>query len=45
VAVAPPERGTDADVLDYVRRYPNAIGYVRAGTPLSRDFKTVAITP
>lgn len=45
VAVAPPERGTDADVLAYVRRYPNAIGYVRAETALSSDFKTVDITP
>lgn len=45
VAVAPPERASDAEVLEYVRRYPNAIGYVRAGTPVSRDLKTVAITP
>lgn len=45
VAVAPPERAGDADVLDYIRRYPNAIGYVRGGTPLSSDFKTVDITP
>lgn len=45
VAVAPPERAGDADVLDYIRRYPNAIGYVRAGTPLAKDFKTVDITP
>jgi len=45
VAVAPPERAGDADVLDYIRRYPNAIGYVRAGTPLSSDFKTVDVTP
>jgi len=45
VAVAPPERAGDADVLAYIRRYPNAIGYVRAGTPLSSDFKTVDVTP
>jgi ABC-type phosphate transport system substrate-binding protein len=45
VAVAPPERAGDTDVLDYIRRYPNAIGYVRAGTPLPSDFKTVDITP
>ena len=45
VAVAPPERGTDADVLEYVRRYPNAIGYVRAGTNVGRDLKTIDVTP
>ena len=45
VAVAPPERLSDSDVLDYIRRYPNAIGYVRAETPLGSDFKTVTITP
>ena len=45
VAVAPPERAGDVDVLDYIRRYPNAIGYVHAGTPLGSDFKTVEITP
>ena len=44
-AVAPPERAGDADVLDYIRRYPNAIGYVRAGTLITSDFKTVDITP
>ena len=45
VAVAPPERLRDSDVLDYIPRYPNAIGYVRAETPLGSDFKTVTITP
>ena len=45
VAVAPPERATDTAVLDYIRRYPNAIGYVRAETPLGGDFKTVDVTP
>ena len=45
IAVAPPERLGDRDVLDYIRRYPNAIGYVRAETPLGSDFKTVDITP
>jgi ABC-type phosphate transport system substrate-binding protein len=45
VAVAPPERAGDRDVLDYIRRYPNAIGYVRADTPLGADLKTLAVTP
>jgi ABC-type phosphate transport system substrate-binding protein len=45
VAVAPPERASDAAVLDYIRRYPNAIGYVRAETPLSGDFKSIDVTP
>ena len=45
VGVAPPERATDAEVLDYVRRYPNAIGYVRAGVPVGSDLKIIEITP
>src|ERR1051325_9841425 len=27
----PPERASDPDVMESARRYPNAIGYVRAG--------------
>ena len=45
VAVAPPERAGDAEVLAYIRRYPSAIGYVRAGTPVGSDLKTVDVTP
>ena len=45
VAVAPPERATDAEVLEYIRRYPSAIGYVRAGTPVGSDIKTIDVTP
>jgi ABC-type phosphate transport system substrate-binding protein len=45
VAVAPPERASDSEVLAYIRRYPNAIGYIRAGTPVSSDLKTVVVTP
>lgn len=45
VAVAPPERATDAEVLDYIRRYPSAIGYVRAGTPVGSDIKAIDVTP
>ena len=45
VGVAPPERATDTEVLDYVRKYPNAIGYIRAGTPLGADIKTIDVAP
>lgn len=45
IAVAPPERETDAGVLEYVRRYPHAIGYVRATTPIGNDLKVVDIMP
>lgn len=45
VAVAPPERGSDGEVLEYVRRYPNAIGYIRAGVPVGANVKAVDITP
>jgi ABC-type phosphate transport system substrate-binding protein len=43
--VAPPERATDLDVLEYIRRYPNAIGYVRADTPIGSDIKALNVTP
>ncbi len=45
VAVAPPERASDAEVLGYIRRYPNAIGYVRAGTPVGTDVKAIDVSP
>ena len=45
VGVAPPERASDADVLDYLRKYPNAIGYIRASTPLGADIKTIDVSP
>ena len=45
VGVAPPERGSDAGVLDYVRKYPGAIGYVRAGVALGADVKAIDVTP
>ena len=45
VAVAPPERGSDADVLAYIRRYPGAIGYVRAGVPLGAGIKAINVLP
>ena len=45
IAVAPPERTSDAAVLSYIRMYPNAIGYVRAGVPTGKDVKIVDVTP
>lgn len=45
VGVAPPERASDAEVLDYIRRYPNAIGYVRAGTPVGANVKAIDVSP
>lgn len=45
VGVAPPERGSDTDVLDYIRKFPNAIGYVRANVTVGADVKTIDVTP
>ncbi|MFN2571785.1 MAG: substrate-binding domain-containing protein [Gemmatimonadales bacterium] len=45
VAVAPPERASDSEVLDYVRKYPGAIGYVRAGVPFPPDVKAIDLQP
>ncbi len=45
VAVAPPERASDTEVLEYIRKYPTAIGYVRAGVPVGADLKIVDVTP
>lgn len=43
--VAPPERPSDLDVLDYIRKYPNAIGYVKAGVDMGGDLKAIVVTP
>jgi ABC-type phosphate transport system substrate-binding protein len=43
--VAPPERPSDIEILEYIRKYPNAIGYVRAGVPVGADIKTLVVTP
>ena len=43
-AVPPPTEQSDAAVLDYVRRYPNAIGYVSASATLPAGVKLVTIT-
>jgi ABC-type phosphate transport system substrate-binding protein len=43
--VAPPERTSDAGVLNYIRQFPTAIGYVQADTNLGSDIKVVIVTP
>jgi ABC-type phosphate transport system substrate-binding protein len=43
--VAPPERASDTDVLNYIRQFPNAIGYVNADTNLGSDIKVLIVTP
>jgi hypothetical protein len=41
--VPPPERGSDAEVLAFVRANPRAIGYVSAGADLGPGVKAVAV--
>ena len=41
--VPPPEKGSDADVLAFVKSNPKAIGYVAAGTDLGAGVKAVAL--
>jgi ABC-type phosphate transport system substrate-binding protein len=41
--VPPPEKGSDADVLAFVKGNPKAIGYVSAGTELGTGVKAVAL--
>ena len=43
--VAPPERTTDAEVLNYIRQFPNGIGYVNADANLGSDIKVLIVTP
>jgi ABC-type phosphate transport system substrate-binding protein len=38
----PPERPSDADIIQYVRSNPDAIGYVSASAPIA-DVKAIAI--
>lgn len=45
LGVAPPERLSDADVLAYIRQFPNAIGYVSADADLGNDIKVLIVTP
>jgi ABC-type phosphate transport system substrate-binding protein len=41
--VPPPEKGSDADVIAYVKSTPNGIGYVAAGTELGAGVKAVTV--
>ena len=41
--VPPPEKGSDAEVLDYVKENPGAVGYVAASMPLVAGVKTISI--
>ena len=41
--VPPAEKGSDADVLAFVRGNPKAIGYVAAGTDLGAGVKAVTV--
>ena len=43
--VPPPERATDSQVMEYIRKNPSAIGYIRAGVPVSPNVKTVDVSP
>lgn len=43
--VSPPERASDEEILAYIRRYPNGIGYVHADANLGADVKVVIVTP
>ena len=42
-AVPPVERRTDADVIDYVRTHPGAIGYVSTAAALPAEVKVVVV--
>jgi ABC-type phosphate transport system substrate-binding protein len=43
-AVPPPERASDAEVLEFVQKNPSAIGYVSATAPLPAGVKIVDIS-
>ena len=45
LGVAPPERASDTEVLNYIRQFPNAIGYVNADANLGNDIKVLIVTP
>lgn len=42
-AVPPVERKNDAEVIDYVRTHPDAIGYVAAGASLPSEVKAITV--
>ena len=41
--VPPPEKGSDAEVLAFVKGNPKGIGYVAAGAPLGDGVKAVTV--
>jgi ABC-type phosphate transport system substrate-binding protein len=41
--VPPVQMASDRDVLAYVRAHPDAVGYVRNGTALGADVRTLAV--
>lgn len=41
--VPPPERDSEAQVVDFVSRTPGAIGYVAASTPLANGVRAIRI--
>jgi ABC-type phosphate transport system substrate-binding protein len=41
--VPPPERDSEAQVVDFVRSTPGAIGYVAASTPLANGVRAIRI--
>ena len=42
-SVPPVEKSSDAEVLEYVRANPGAVGYVSSSTPLVAGVKTVTV--
>jgi len=44
VAVPPPEKASDDEVLGFVRSTRGAVGYVKAGTPLGSGLKALSVT-
>ena len=41
--VPPAEKGSEADVIEFVRTHPGAIGYVSPGRALGADVKTMQV--
>jgi ABC-type phosphate transport system substrate-binding protein len=41
--VPPPEKGTESDVLTYVRSNPGAVGYVSSSIPLNEGVKAIPV--
>ena len=42
--VPPPEKASDAEVLEYVARNPGAVGYVSAGAQVNGNVKVLQVT-